>query len=246
MDEASSKFVDQLALERLLEEKLTQTHHQPSRIDSSLFESAFPRMKRALQVPKSAPVSIIDAAITIESPEVSGYPENNTVPIYIHPAVNERGASLLVHGLYEDNRSIYGFLVRELNRLGVTVYMITLPFHHERSPVSSGFSGELFFSADLGRTKAAFVQAVIEIRHCYNLIRRMVNGPLVITGFSMGGTLALAATASDDTIEGTIVVNPAAVLAEVVWTSPLLATIKNDLLSGGWHRATIDRTRDRF
>ena len=235
MDEASSKFVDQLVVEKMLDEKLQTVTHQPRRAPQMLLDDAFPAMASIMRLP-DADRDSATGLITFHSPVACDYPENRTVWVTTHPVAEQKGVVLLVHGLFEDNRNIYNFFVGELNRQGYGVYMMTLPFHYERAPKESHFSGEYFLSADLGRTKRAFIQAVMELLHFHDWIANTEGTPPFVVGFSMGGTVCLSAAAKSNRIRGLAVVNPAADLSEVIWTSPLCATIKNDLLNAGWRR----------
>jgi pimeloyl-ACP methyl ester carboxylesterase len=245
MDEASSIFVDRLALEKILGEKLSNVCHRPVEQPNRLFDEAFDAF--------SHPLGKTDAhhhpepyLITLQSPIGCRYPENRLLSLRFYPSTAQRGVILLVHGLYEDNRSLYSFFIGELNRLGYSVYLTTLPYHHERTPKEARFSGELFLSADLGRTKKAFIQSVLELRQSYEWIRAMHSDNTYIVGFSMGGTVAMAAAVATDNIMGLCVVNPAAMLFDVIWSSPLCATIKKDLIDAGWNVSDTRRVLASF
>ncbi|MGC4068737.1 MAG: hypothetical protein QM784_29630 [Polyangiaceae bacterium] len=157
MDEASSKFVDQLVLQRLVTEKLQAVKHAPRVPLEALFEE-----------PLSAFVANTERGshgerwhgelIGLESPVRCEYAENRTISVAVHRAPEPRGNLLLVHGLYEDNRNIYGFLVGELNRLGYSVFLMTMPFHYERTPATSRFSGEYFSAPILAERSPPFVK----------------------------------------------------------------------------------------
>lgn len=239
MDEASSKFVDRLALEKMLAEKLSVVRHTPSKQPDALRDDAFDALAASIGRPEILP-GLDPKVVVLKSPLWSAYPENRTLPLHHYPSEDERGIILLVHGLFEDNRAMYGFLIGELNRLGYTVYMTTLPFHHERTSEEARFSGEFFFSADLARTKEAFIQAVLEVRSAAEWIRQIHAVPSYIAGFSMGGTVALGAAAASDLFDGVCIINPAAMLSEVLWTSPLCTTIKEDLMDAGWGQTEVD------
>jgi dienelactone hydrolase len=245
MDEASSVFVDRLALEKIIAEKLSTVHHAPSKQPNALRKSAFFEMAQPVGIPKTLPTDSLDVVL-LESPVESDGDESRSLPIHFHPAVLERGCVLLVHGLFEDNRAMYGFLIAELNRAGWSVYMTTLPYHHERTPTTSAFSGEHFFSADLARTKRAFIQAVLEVRAAALWIQSVHEKPVCLTGFSMGGTVALGAAFASDQTEGVCIINPAAMLSTVIWTSPLCATIKADLVGAGWGEREIETAVSSF
>jgi pimeloyl-ACP methyl ester carboxylesterase len=161
-------------------------------------------------------------------------------------APNPKGTVLLVHGLFEDNRNIYGYLIGELNKHGYSVHFTTLPYHYERTPPSSAFSGEYFFSADLGRTKGAFCRACAEVYHAYQWLAASSSGPTFVVGFSMGAAVSLAVAALSHVFRGLFVINPAASLTDVMWTSPLCQTLKRDLIDAGHRQRDIEEVLASF
>jgi pimeloyl-ACP methyl ester carboxylesterase len=245
MDEASSKFVDQLVTQKLVSEKLAKVSHRPACPLETLLDVPF----SGFTLPFGTTDVLEDVAgktITIRSAIDCTYEENRWARIVVHEAERPRGAVLLVHGLFEDNRQIYGFLIGEFLRLGYSIYQTTLPFHYERRPASSLFGGEFFLSAELRRTKGAFRQATLELQQCYDLLSQRLDVPLSVVGFSMGGAVALTAAGLTERLNRVCLINPATRLTELVWTSPLCQTIKNDLLSAGCDAKLIDSVLETF
>lgn len=246
MDEASSKFVDRLVLEKLTTEKLSKTSHRPSFPPEALRDDAFEAYAGPVGAPEVVRFAPDKDIVFLRSPTEAFYPENQTFPVRSFSVEPCLGNILLVHGLYEDNRDIYGFFIGELNRLGYSVYMTTLPYHHERTPAQSRYSGEFFWSADLARTKRTFIQAAAELRLCYDWIGETRGAAPTVVGFSMGGTVALAAALASTKMKKVCAVNPAAHLAEVIETSPLCATLRRDLAAAGWSSEDIKNTAATF
>ena len=207
MDEASSRFVDRIAVEKLVTEKLSRVRHRPEQLGRG--PAALPR------------------------------PAPDGVQLHSFPAESPRGTVLFAHGLYESAREMYGFLFSGLRRLGYSVELYTLPYHYERKPAESLFSGEYFFSADLARTRLAFLQAVEELRACLRRLRRERGHPVYLAGFSMGGAITLLLAASLPALEGACVINPPANFPELVWRSPLCSTIRADLERAGADRSDV-------
>ncbi|HYD41003.1 MAG TPA: alpha/beta fold hydrolase, partial [Anaeromyxobacter sp.] len=160
-------------------------------------------------------------------------PVSDRVQLLSYPAERPRGTVLFAHGLYESQREIYGFLFSGLRRHGYSVELYTLPYHYERKPAESLFSGEYFFSADLVRTRLAFLQAADELRGCLRSLRRDRGHPVYLGGFSMGGAIALLVAASLQALEGACAINPPANFPALIWTSPLCSTIRADLERAG-------------
>lgn len=208
MDEASSRFVDRIAVERLVGEKLARVTHRPD----------LPYVPPAPDAPRPAP---------------------ERVRLTSYPAERPRGTVLFVHGLYEEQREMYGFLFNGLRRHGYSIELYCLPYHYERKPEESLFSGEFFFSANLARTRDAFLQAVDEVGVCLDRLRRERGHPVFLAGFSMGAAIALLLAASLEAFEGVCVINPPADFPELIWKSPLCATIRADLELAGAGRIDV-------
>jgi pimeloyl-ACP methyl ester carboxylesterase len=245
VDEASSKFVDQLVLQRLVTEKLACVKHAPRVPLEALVVQPLATFV-ANEPPGPFGECWQGERIGLASPMDCEHPENRTIPVAVYRAARPRGNLLLVHGLYEDNRNIYGFLIGELNRLGYSVFLMTMPFHYERTPASSRFSGEYFFSADLGRSKAAFRQAALDVQHCHAWLTIREPLPTYAAGFSMGGTVALIVAGLTKILSGLCIINPAANLSEVMWTSPLCETIRRDLGAAGCDENGVRRVLTSF
>lgn len=204
MDEASSRFVDRLAVDRLLQEKLSRVHHrQPS------------------PVPEATPP-------LCESPSLRSF-----------PAAEPRATVLFAHGLFEEQTDIYRFLFSGLNRLGYSVELFFLPYHYQRKPADSLFSGEFFFSANLYRTRQAFFQASLEMGESYRRLACASQHPIFLAGFSMGATIALQAAGQLEGVPGVCLINPPAGLADLIWTSPLCQTIRADIETDGLDHAAV-------
>lgn len=233
MDEASSKFVDQIVMEKLLTEKLEKVHHYPSngltRETKSLFEDFDVKCK----APNPEKIATANG-FRFASPVNCTYSENTHCEVISHTTPSSRGSILFIHGLFEENRKIYDSLFQELSRNGFDIYNSTLPFHYSRTPEKSEFSGEFFWSADYTRTRSAFKQAVYELHTLYKIIQEETSHPVYICGFSMGGCVALLLSALCSDIPGIVAINPAVSLSATVWDSPLCRTIKKDYFDAGY------------
>jgi pimeloyl-ACP methyl ester carboxylesterase len=239
MDEGSSRFVDRLVMGKLLAEKLEKVHHQPAESDRTpapLFDDFvdFPPVGEML--PQSD-----TRWLFMRSPVPCVHPENRVVPVTLHHAPKSCGTILFAHGLFEDNRDIHQFLIGGLNRRGYSVKLLTLPFHYERVPAESRFSGEYFWSANTRRSLQAVKQAVYELYQLYNWSIQQDASPVFVLGFSMGARIALLLSTLFPGIAGLFVVNPAAALPDIVWDSPLCRTVKEDYLAAGYDRRQLRR-----
>lgn len=246
MNEASSKFVDQFALEKLLNEKLSKVHHFP---DQSLFkgsQSSFADFEnvdyeaKKLSIVKDDPShQLIKTVSPIEGP----YLENNFIYLHFYPTQKAHGNILLVHGLFDDNIMNYNFMIELLREAGFNLYLFILPYHYQRKPEISLFSGEFFWSADLYRSQHAARQGIFDLKAAVRLVTDLSPLPTVITGFSMGGCISLRYFSLENQVAGIFLINPVTRLSQLIWESPLLYTVQKDLETAGYD---IDRALPYF
>jgi hypothetical protein len=229
MDENSSKYVDQLVINKLLDEKLSKVHHKLEENHDELYSDLYADFSTIK--PNSEIISKDNQYIRIESPVECSHEENRVNTITIKEVPGASASIVFLHGLFEDNREIYNFLFSGINKAGLNVYSMTLPFHYERKPYKSQFSGEYFWSANIQRSRRAFRQAVYELYQFYNTVRLINNHDVYICAFSMGGGVALSLASLYKDISRLFVINPVCSLTEIVWDSPLCRTIKNDLVN---------------
>jgi len=239
MDEASSKFVDRLVQEKLLEEKLSRVHHAPEggiALDApDLFDATTPSFSSHL--PEI--VETVDG-FRFFSPAPSEFTSNRECPVIVHRAPQAIGSIVLLHGLFEDSRGIYDFLIRGLTRLGLNVYQSTLPFHYDRQPETSLFSGEFFWSANYRRTRKGFEQAVRELDALERIVHSREGMAPLVCGFSMGGCVSMLLASMRSDLAGVMAINPPARLSGIVWDSPLCATIKADFRAAGYSMEQLE------
>ncbi len=231
MNAASSRCVDQIATQKLIAEKLSRVHHAPR---GALRGAADPDDLAHLPAAgeQEAAWEPGAAAYALPSPVQTPYAENNLIRCRHYPAADALGEVVFVHGLYEDNLQIYNALIAMLHEHGLGVHLLILPYHYERRPAQSAFSGEYFWSADVERSALAYRQAVYDLLQVYRYVRRGAGRPVWIVGFSMGGGVALTLSALA-ALDGVFAVNPVCNLQDLVWHRPLCATVKADLEAHG-------------
>jgi pimeloyl-ACP methyl ester carboxylesterase len=236
MNEASSKYVDQIAVEKLLNEKLRVVRHAPSQLaveaDPFADLASMPPCPGRVDATNIRSRRGLEQEWEFDSPLATPYPENNRVRCRVRKAAHPRASLVLAHGLYEDNLEIYDFFLSMLGEQGCDVYLLILPYHYHRKPVESAFSGEYFWSADLGRSAQAFMQAVYDLRQLIGYVASVAPLPLRVAGFSMGAGVALA-LAARLRLEGVFALNPVCNMSELVWESALFSTVRRDLEAAG-------------
>ncbi len=246
MNESSSKYVDQIATQKLIAEKLSRVHHAPRLMGAANVKG----LHRLAGVPES-PIDLAERRngrtieYTFTSPIRSHHAENDVVYCKSYPVEHALGEVVFVHGLYEDNLKIYGFLIDMLHEQQLGVHLLILPYHYDRKPPASVFSGEYYWSADLERSLLAYEQAVHDLYQLYRYLCRRAQRPVWVVGFSMGGGVALT-LASLQVLDGVFAVNPVCNFPHLVWHRPLFSTVKDDLLAGGIQLQDIECIYDGY
>ncbi|MDP4183063.1 MAG: alpha/beta hydrolase [Bacillota bacterium] len=238
MNETSSKFVDVFAMEKLINEKLTKVSHSPI---NSIFKSediSFEGLDEfKLEIENVKIVTSDDGATYYVIPSYcksTHYKENNMINLYYYPSKTPECNILLLHGLFDDNMSNYQFTVRQLNDLNFNVYFMVLPYHFNRKPQISKFSGEFFLSADVYRSRNAFKQAIFDTETSMQFIKEQNKLPNMLAGFSMGGCIAFRYYLLKNQSIRTFLFNPVTDLTKIIWDNPLLLTVGKDLAKSGF------------
>lgn len=237
MNEQRSKLVDELAMEKIIKEKLVKVSHSP-------YNSLFNHDDISFSDLLNCRLNLAEVKLTsdnnglkhfcFESYFKSLYKENNTVYLYYHPAEERaEGNILFVHGLFDDNLNNCSF-IKILNKLNFNVFFMIMPYHYNRKPESSLFSGEFFLSADIHRSIVAFKQAVFDVEYSLQIIKDINALPTLVSGFSMGGSVVFRHSLLKKQPMKTFLISPISNLPSLIWDSPLLSTIGQTVTESGF------------
>jgi esterase/lipase len=249
MNEQSSRYVDTIAINKIIETKLSKVRHNPNYsrfkfIEGNPFEDIDSINIEKLDV-KSFKEDNFEK-IRFKSPVNTAYSENDCVSVIVYNTPNAIGNVVFVHGLYEDNLSIYQFLITLLNNMGLNVYLMMLPYHYDRVPEKSSFSGEYFWSADVARSQWAIKQAVYDLYATYKIVKDKSCLPICITGFSMGGCISLILASVCKDIDNLFIINSVSILSKLTWESKLLVNIKEELSEYGYILEDVQKAMIEF
>ncbi len=133
----------------------------------------------------------------------------------------------------------YNALCRILNRLGISVLRLSMPYHDIRRPAEIR-RADYAVSANIGRTMDACRQAVLDIRCCLDWLQQQGYERLGITGTSLGSCYAFLAAAHDSRIQVAAFNHASTYVADVVWHGQSTRHIRQALES----EMDIDRLRE--
>src|SRR5579884_1209016 len=148
------------------------------------------------------------------SPVHTPYPENNVANARWFPAHGRSAVVLLPH--WNSDALAYTSLCRVLNRLGISVLRLSMPYHDIRRPAEIR-RADYAVSANIGRTLDACRQGVIDVRCCLDWLEQQGYKRLGIVGTSLGSCYAFLAAAHDPRIKVAAFNHASTYFADVVW-----------------------------
>src|SRR5437868_9266114 len=148
------------------------------------------------------------------SPARTPYPENNLANARWFPVKGRSAVVLLPH--WNSDALNYNALCRILNRLGISVLRLSMPYHDIRRPAEIR-RADYAVSANIGRTMDACRQAVLDIRCCLDWLEQQGYESLGTVGTSLGSCYAFLAAAHDSRIKVAAFNHASTYVADVVW-----------------------------
>ncbi|MFE3898600.1 MULTISPECIES: alpha/beta hydrolase [unclassified Priestia] len=237
-----SKLIDYYALYDLHKDrsKENQYHidfdHAPTNIDRDVF----------FEVPSS----LADIDLNITSKEngysIGEFGFESLRPSGDHPNDYVRGESFLnevgnkpnvifVHGWrmkgFDRVKKIFHDSI--MNNLGWNMYYYTLPYHLERQPEASLYSGEFMVSANINRTVEATRQAIVDLRALIQWMKNNKQGPVIIIGVSLGGFISNLVATLESEIDALVSIFYSNRLSYSIWNTIPGKYIRRDLESHG-------------
>lgn len=162
------------------------------------------------------------------SPASTPFPENNLVNARWFPANGTSAVVLLPH--WNSDALAYTGLCRILNRLGISVLRLSMPYHDIRRPTEIR-RADYAVSANIARTLDACRQAVIDVRCCLDWLQQQDYEHLGIVGTSLGSCYAFLAAAHDPRIKVAAFNHASTYFADVVWHGQSTRHIRRGLES---------------
>ena len=142
------------------------------------------------------------------------YPENNLANARWFPAKGKSAIVLLPQ--WNSDALSHNSLCRILNKLGISVLRLSMPYHDIRRPAEIQ-RADYAVSANIGRTLDATRQGVLDIRCCLDWLEQQGYTKLGILGTSLGSCYAFLAAAHDARIKVAAFNHASTYVADVTW-----------------------------
>ena len=174
----------------------------------------------------------------------NGYSNKNAIFHYRKNLVIDNNINIIfVHGWRADNLDRLGkvFLDSFMER-SYNIYNYVLPFHMERSPDTSLYSGEYFVSADVSRTLKSEQQAVCDIRALISYIKAEKKGKVIIIGLSLGGITTNLLSEVEENIDVLISLFYANDLSYTIFETEAGKYMKKDFLKNNFNYSLLKKS----
>lgn len=182
--------------------------------------------------------------LVFPSAHESRYPANNRVVGWWLVPDGLQGrvpAVVMLHSLGIRRPELEMGLARELVKHGISVLILTLPYHMERTPPNTG-SGDLLLQGDVEILREAVVQAVWDTKRAIDwLQRRPEIDPerIGLVGISLGAILGSVVLGVEPRIHTAVLILGGVDLAHVLWHSVLGIRARLNLRAQGYTFASL-------
>lgn len=161
------------------------------------------------------------------------------------PSVRGAPTVVLLHSLGIRRPELEMGLARELVRNGIAVFLMTLPYHMQRTPPGYG-SGDLILAGDIALLREAGIQATWDVRRAVDWLQRQPEvdpDRIALVGISLGAILGATALAVEPRLHSAVLILGGADLAHVLWDSILAIRARARLRRDGY---TLERLREEL
>lgn len=176
--------------------------------------------------------------LTFTSSIVSPWPENNTVCAQLFPAKQEQAAVVLLPNWNAQWHGQRG-LCEWLQRIGLTVLRLSLPYHDRRMAKGHERADQLV-GPNIGLTLQANRQAVQDTRRCLRWLEQQGYSRLGIVGTSIGSSVGYITLVHDPALRAGGFFHVSTYFADVV--SQGMTT--NHVWESLRHHVTVDELRE--
>jgi len=159
---------------------------------------------------------LTDNWLSFASPVKTPYVANNTVSALWFPAKSSSRKAVVLLPHWNSKLPQHNALCSGLQRLGISVLRLSLPYHDARMPAGLA-RADFAVSANVCRTIDATRQAVIDTRACFDWLEQQGFADLGIVGTSLGSCYAFLASAHDPRIRVNVFNHCSTYVADVVW-----------------------------
>lgn len=155
----------------------------------------------------------------------------------IRPLATTRRARLLyIHGYMQPETVIeeVALLSTMARVLGVEIVQLQPPYHGRRTPRSSPYGGEQFWTANVVQSFEAMRQTILDARTLLSVMLDESPAPVGIVGLSLGGAFAASLACLEPRFRFAAPLIAHMDMGALLRDAPVLAAMRKDLARFGW------------
>ncbi len=154
--------------------------------------------------------------LTFTSAVRSPWAENNTVYARLF-AVRKTGPAVVLLPQWNAKWDVQANICRWLNRMGITVLRLSMPYHDRRT-IPGHERADYLVGPNVGLTLQANRQAVLDVRRCLAWLAQQGYGKLGLVGTSIGSAIGAVTMAHDPLARAGAFLHVSTYFADVVRT----------------------------
>ncbi len=151
-----------------------------------------------------------------------------------------KSAIVMLHGGFAPSWLAERLMAHPFLAKRIDVFVIALPWHMDRAPSSSGYSGQYLLSGDVPRLVRGFSQGAHDAAALVLALRQQGYRRVFVSGISLGGNIA-AQTASLAVLDGVFLLIPAIDPFQTIFRSPIGAGMARAASNAGFDDREIER-----
>lgn len=169
---------------------------------------------------------------------------NKNAIFYYDLSSNESNVNvIMVHGWRTKKLTkLENLFSKDFMAKNYNIYRYVLPYHLDRCPTSSSFSGEYFLSANVNKTILSVQQSISDIRALIKFIKANKKGKVILIGLSLGGLLTNLTCEFEKEIDLLISLFYPNDLSFVIFKSLPGKLIKKDFIKNGFNIDLLSRS----
>ncbi|WP_135662873.1 alpha/beta hydrolase [Halorhabdus rudnickae] len=162
---------------------------------------------------------------------------------WTRPAAGDsKMAVVMLHGALASGFWAERVLAGPLLDAGADVFVMAHPYHMERAPPESDYSGQYLLSGDIPRMIEGVLQAAADTRALIGALREQGYEHIGLSGISLGGNIAAQTLALAD-VDRAVLTIPGVDLFETMCESPMKSLVHDAAIEHGF---TENRLRQAF
>ena len=169
--------------------------------------------------------ALADASLTYSSALCDGT-ANDNVSVQVISRRRSAGKAVVIVPHWNAKHGDYVDVANTLSWFGFDGFILTLPHHGTRAPLSPTHVANAFLNADLGAAIRSVRQAVLDVKLLTGWLKLNGYKDVYLVGASLGSCVASLAAAFDPRISRCALLLSAGDFADTVWTGRATAQIR--------------------